>query len=82
MDFFGWTAYIREGIAYYSKKVLEEDLPQGLALSSTLFLIFLNDLPQKIKSDKGQTTDDLSLWQTQNEVGTYVQSSFIKIGKE
>ena len=40
------------GNAYSSKKVLEEGLPQGSALSSTLFLIFLNGLPQEIKSDK------------------------------
>ena len=58
------------GNAYSSKKVLEEGLPQGSALSSTLFLIFLNDLPQEIKSDKDQYADDLSLWQTQNKVGT------------
>merc|ERR1711923_350051 len=32
-----------------SKKPLEEGLPQGSALSCTLFLIFINDLPPQIK---------------------------------
>ena len=56
--------------AFSSKKVLEEGLPQGSSLSCTLFLIFLNDLPMELKSEKGQYADDLSFWQTQNKVGT------------
>ena len=58
------------GNAFSSKKVLEEGLPQGSSLSCTLFLIFLNDLPKELKSEKGQYADDLSFWQTQNKVGT------------
>jgi len=56
--------------AYSSKQVLEEGLPQGSSLSCTLFLIFLNDLPSELKSEKAQYADDLSFWQTQNKVGT------------
>ena len=56
--------------AFSSKKTLEEGLPQGSSLSCTLFLIFLNDLPKVLKSEKGQYADDLSFWQTQNKVGT------------
>ena len=58
------------GNAYSAKKVLEEGLPQGSSLSSTLFLIYLNDLPKEIKSEKDQYADDLSMWQTQNNIGT------------
>ena len=56
--------------AFSSKRVLEEGLPQGSSLSCTLFLLFLNDLPKELKSEKGQYADDLSFWQTQYRVGT------------
>ena len=56
--------------AFSSKQVLEEGLPQGSALSCTLFLIFLNDLPKELKSEKAQYADDLSFWQTRSKVGT------------
>ena len=46
------------------KKVQEEGLPQGSALSCTLFLIFLNDLPQELKCEKAMYADDLALWKT------------------
>ena len=58
------------GNAFSSKRILEEGLPQGSSLSCTLFLIFLNDLNQELKAEKGQWADDLVLWQTQNKVGT------------
>ena len=58
------------GNAYSSKKMLEECLLQGSCLSCTLFLIFLNDLPQELKADKDLYADDLSLWQTQSKAGT------------
>ena len=56
--------------AFSSKQVLEEGLPQGSSLSCTLFLIFLNDLPNVLKSEKAQYADDLSFWQTRTKVGT------------
>ena len=55
---------------FSSKCVLEEGLPQGSSLSCTLFLIFLNDLPKILKSEKAQFADDLAFWQTQNKAGT------------
>ena len=58
------------GNAYSSKKILEEGLPQGSSLSCTLFLIFLNDLPKELKSEKDLYADDLSFWQTQTKAGT------------
>ena len=45
-----------------SKKTLEEGLPQGSALSCTLFLIFINDLPPQIKISKALFADDLVIW--------------------
>ena len=56
--------------AFSSKAVLEEGLPQGSALSCTLFLLFINDLPKSFKSEKALYADDLTLWQTQNKAGT------------
>ena len=47
-----------------SKKTLEEGLPQGSALSCTLFLIFINDLPELLNIEKALFADDLVLWTT------------------
>ena len=47
-----------------SKKTLEEGLPQGSALSCTLFLIFINDLPEVLRYEKALYADDLALWHT------------------
>ena len=50
------------------KRVQEEGLPQGSALSCTLFLIFLNDLPQELRCEKAMYADDLVLWKTHKYV--------------
>ena len=50
--------------ALSSKKTLEEGLPQGSALSCTLFLIFLNDLPPLLKVPMAMFADDLAIWVT------------------
>ena len=47
-----------------SKAVLEEGLPQGSALSCTLFLVFLNDLPDALKAELALCADDLVIWHT------------------
>ena len=47
-----------------SRQTLEEGIPQGSALSCTLFLIFINDLAKEIKSGKALYADDLVLWNT------------------
>ena len=47
------------------KKTLEEGLPQGSALSCTLFLIFINDLPDFITVNKAVYADDLLIWTTE-----------------
>ena len=47
-----------------SKAVLEEGLPQGSSLSCTLFLIFINDLPEVLKSEIALFADDLVIWRT------------------
>ena len=48
-----------------SKTTLEEGLPQGSALSCTLFLIFINDLPDLINISKALFADDLVIWTTE-----------------
>ena len=48
-----------------SKLTLEEGLPQGSALSCTLFLIFINDLPDLLKVSKALFADDLVIWTTE-----------------
>ena len=50
--------------AVSSKEVLEEGLPQGSALSCTLFLIYINDLTKHIKAEKALYADDLTIWQS------------------
>lgn len=47
-----------------SKQTLEEGLPQGSPLSCTLFLIYINDLPEQLKVSKAMFADDLILWTT------------------
>ena len=51
-----------------SKQVLEEGLPQGSCLSCTLFLIFINDLPDVLDTEKAMYADDLALWYTSRHV--------------
>ena len=48
-----------------SKRTLEEGLPQGSALSCTLFLIFINDLPSLLNVQKALFADDLVIWTTE-----------------
>ncbi|MCG8432091.1 MAG: reverse transcriptase family protein, partial [Candidatus Omnitrophica bacterium] len=48
-----------------SKRTLEEGLPQGSALSCTLFLIFINDLTKYLKVSTAMFADDLVIWTTQ-----------------
>ena len=55
--------------ALSAKKILEEGLPQGSSLSCTLFLIFINDLPDVLKSEKALYADDLVLWNTHTVAG-------------
>ena len=50
--------------ALSSKLTLEEGLPQGSALSCTLFLIFINDLPELLQVSKALFADDLVIWTT------------------
>ena len=47
------------------KRTLEEGLPQGSALSCTLFLIFINDLPSFLKVNKALFADDFVIWTTE-----------------
>ena len=45
-----------------SKRTLEGGLPQGSALSCTLFLIYINDLPDLLATHKAMFADDLVIW--------------------
>ena len=46
------------------KRALEEGLPQGSALSCTLFLIYINDLADNFEVQTALFADDLVLWTT------------------
>ena len=48
-----------------SKSTIEEGLPQGSSLSCTLFLIFINDIPEFINVQKALFADDLVIWTTE-----------------
>ena len=50
--------------AMSSKEVLEEGLPQGSPLSCTLFLLFINDISDKLKIEIAMYADDLVMWYT------------------
>ena len=53
---------INDGLS--SKAALEEGLPQGSPLSCTLFLIYINDLPEILKTQNALYADDLAIWHT------------------
>ena len=44
------------------ERSLNEGIPQGSALSCTLFLIFINDLPDNLNISNAMFADDLVLW--------------------
>ena len=50
------------------EKVLEQGLPQGSALSCTLFMAYINDLPSALRCRKLLYADDIVLWKTGKEV--------------
>ena len=54
--------------ALSSKEVLEEGLPQGSCLSSTLFLVYIKDLEDVITSENALYADDLTLWATHTDI--------------
>ena len=58
------TIQTKQNNALSSKQALEDGLPQGSALSCTLFLIFINDIVKNIKSQKALYADDLVIWHT------------------
>ena len=58
------TITTRFGCATSAKRTLEEGLPQGSALSCTLFLVYINDLPKHLKVHKALFADDLVIWTT------------------
>jgi ribonuclease HI len=59
------------------QRTLEEGLPQGSALSCTLFLIYINDLPDVITCRKALYADDLAIW----VIGDHVSSLANNINK-
>ncbi|GFS18038.1 RNA-directed DNA polymerase from mobile element jockey [Elysia marginata] len=58
---------INNGIS--SNLIQEEGLPQGSSLSCTLFLIFINDLPDVVQTEKALYADDLVMWHTNKHPG-------------
>ena len=61
---------VNDGLS--SKETLEEGLPQGSPLSCTLFLLFINDLPDILKVENALYADDLAMWNT-SRFTTYSQ---------
>ena len=53
--------------AMSKKRAFTEGIPQGSALSCTLFLIFINDLPECLNVQNALFADDLVLWITGND---------------
>ena len=53
---------INDGLS--SKETIEEGLPQGSPLSCTLFLLFINDLPDALTVENALYADDLAMWIT------------------
>ena len=47
-----------------SKRSVEDGLPQGSPLSCTLFLIYINDMVENIRSQTALYADDLVIWYT------------------
>ena len=47
-----------------SKETVEDGLPQGSPLSCTLFLLFINDLPDVLTVENALYADDLAMWHT------------------
>ncbi|GFS16368.1 RNA-directed DNA polymerase from mobile element jockey [Elysia marginata] len=58
---------INNGIS--SKQIQEEGLSQSSSLSFTLFLIFINDLPDVVQAEKALYADDLVMWHTSKHPG-------------
>ena len=54
--------------ALSSKEALEEGLPQGSCLSSTLFLVYIKDLDDVLDSENALYADDLTLWATHTDI--------------
>ena len=53
---------INDGLS--SKETIHEGLPQGSPLSCTLFLLFINDLPDILTVENALYADDLAMWNT------------------
>ena len=51
---------------------LEDGVPQGSAISPTLFILFINDLPKQFTSNihKALHADDLAIWTQTEYIGT------------
>ena len=62
------TIQTKANDALSSKEVLEEGLPQGSCLSSTLFLVYIKDLEDVLDSENALYADDLTLWATHTDI--------------
>ena len=68
------TVATRFGKAISRKRTLEQGLPQGSALSCTLFLAFINDLPNYLGCSNLLFADDLVIWKTGRDATALVRS--------
>ena len=67
-----------------SRRPVLADVPQGSILSPLLFLIFINDLPNELKSNVKRFADDTSLFTTvkcKNESANVINNDLLQISK-
>ena len=77
----GWQRVVLNGQSS-NLKFVKAGVPQGSALGPSFFLIYINDLPQRLKSDVKLFADDTSLFSIDNctkAFASLLNSNLLKI---
>lgn len=75
---------VKVGNKFSSANPVPAGVPQGAALSPTLFNIFVSDLPALVATHIGQFADDIAIWWSSRRAGTIrknLQNSCNKVGR-